>query len=108
MKVRRFGTVLLEVVQKRTVRPFFLICGNNVIEHRDKTLRTARYIREIAEQLKIPCIFKSSFDKANRTSHLSFRGIGLDAGVEILKTVKEDTNLPVLTDVHETVGGSFD
>lgn len=84
MKVRRFGTVLLEVVQKRT------------------TLRTARYIREIAEQLKIPCIFKSSFDKANRTSHLSFRGIGLDAGVEILKTVKEDTNLPVLTDVHET------
>ncbi|GJD11619.1 2-dehydro-3-deoxyphosphooctonate aldolase 1 [Galdieria sulphuraria] len=82
--------------------PFFVICGNNVIEHRDKTLKTARKIKEIVEQLQIPCIFKSSFDKANRTSHLSFRGVGLDAGLEILKAVKEDTDLPVLTDVHET------
>ncbi|GJQ10089.1 hypothetical protein GpartN1_g1880.t1 [Galdieria partita] len=82
--------------------PFFVICGNNVIEHRDKTLKTARQIKEIVEQLDMPCIFKSSFDKANRTSHLSFRGVGVEVGLEILKAVKEDTNLPVLTDVHET------
>lgn len=99
--------LLFRSFSKRNSTPFFVICGNNVIEHRDKTLKTARKIKEITEQLYIPCIFKSSFDKANRTSHLSFRGVGLEAGLKILKAVKEDTNLPVLSDVHETVGSTF-
>eukprot|EP00871_Galdieria_phlegrea_P003548 jgi/Galph1/4194/GphlegSOOS_G2801.1 len=83
--------------------PFFLICGVNVVEGKDNTLRTASHIKHVAEELRIPCIFKGSFDKANRTSHLSFRGLGMDHGLRVLETVKDELELPILTDVHETV-----
>lgn len=80
--------------------PLIFIGGPCVIESEDLALRTASTIREIAERLGIPFIFKSSFDKANRLSHKSFRGPGIERGLEILKKVKMTVGVPVLTDVH--------
>jgi len=81
--------------------PFFLIAGPCVIESESLTLETAGFLKKITEELHIPFIFKSSFDKANRTSHASFRGIGIEEGLRILERVKKDVGVPVLTDVHE-------
>ena len=81
--------------------PLFLIAGPCVIESEDHSLRVSDALAEIAEKLGILLIFKSSFDKANRTSGASFRGPGLDEGLRILENVKAQTGLPVLTDVHE-------
>ena len=78
-----------------------LIAGPCVIESRDASLRHAARLAAIARQAAIPLVFKSSFDKANRTSHRSYRGPGLEAGLRILEQVKADTGLPLLTDVHE-------
>ncbi|GAB4270406.1 MAG: 3-deoxy-8-phosphooctulonate synthase [Candidatus Rifleibacteriota bacterium] len=80
---------------------FFLIAGPCVIESEDLCLYIAQTVKAIGEELSIPCIFKASFDKANRTSGKSFRGPGLDKGLEILASIKDKTNLPVLTDIHE-------
>jgi 2-dehydro-3-deoxyphosphooctonate aldolase (KDO 8-P synthase) len=80
--------------------PFFLIAGPCVIEDEETILRTADFLRETGDKLGIPTIFKSSYDKANRTSLDSFRGPGVDKGLEILQKVKEMTGLPVLSDVH--------
>jgi 2-dehydro-3-deoxyphosphooctonate aldolase (KDO 8-P synthase) len=82
-------------------RPFALIAGPCVIEGRDSALRHARAIRDIAERLNVPFIYKSSFDKANRTSVESFRGLGRDEGLAILVEVRREFGVPVLTDVHE-------
>jgi len=82
-------------------RPFFLIAGPCVIESERLCLETAATLREITRELGIPFIFKSSFDKANRTSHESFRGPGLEAGLRVLERVKRELSVPVLTDVHE-------
>ena len=82
-------------------RPFFLIAGPCVIESEALCLETAATLREITRELGIPFIFKSSFDKANRTSHESFRGPGLEAGLRVLERVKRELSVPVLTDVHE-------
>lgn len=82
-------------------RPFFLIAGPCVIESRDMALATAGALRDITARLGIPFIYKSSFDKANRTSHESYRGPGLDEGLRILQDVKTEMGVPVLTDVHE-------
>ena len=82
-------------------RPFFLIAGPCVIESEQLQLDTAGRLQEITGKLGIPFIFKSSFDKANRTSGTSFRGPGLEAGLKILDTVKRQLGVPVLTDVHE-------
>ncbi len=82
-------------------KPFFLIAGPCVIESRQMTLDVAGYLKEITDKLNIPFIFKSSFDKANRTSHLSPRGVGMDEGLKILAEVKSQFKIPVLTDVHE-------
>ena len=79
---------------------FFLIAGPCVIESREAAIQVAEKLREIADQLGLMIIFKSSFDKANRTSHESYRGPGLDEGLEILQLIKEQTGLPTLTDVH--------
>ena len=79
---------------------FFLIAGPCVIESREAAIQVAEKLREIADQLGLMIIFKSSFDKANRTSHESYRGPGLDEGLEILQFIKEQTGLPTLTDVH--------
>ena len=82
--------------------PFFVIAGPCVIEDEDTALTVARYLKETGEALGIPVIFKTSYDKANRTSLDSFRGPGLAKGLEIIARIKEDTGLPVLSDVHET------
>lgn len=81
--------------------PFFLIAGPCVIESEQLALDTAGQLKEICENLGIFFIYKSSFDKANRSSHESFRGPGLEQGLKILDKVKAQINVPVLTDVHE-------
>lgn len=81
-------------------RPPFLIAGPCVIESEQVVMETAGRIAEIAKALGIPYIFKSSFDKANRTSITSFRGPGLEKGLAVLKKVRDQLALPVLTDVH--------
>jgi len=82
--------------------PLFFILGPCVIESRQHTLYMAEALRELSEKLDFKFIFKASFDKANRTAVDSFRGPGLDQGLEILSQVKIRFGLPVLTDVHET------
>ncbi len=81
-------------------KPFFLIAGPCVIESRDMAFDTAGQLKEITARLGIPFIYKSSFDKANRSSGTSFRGPGMQKGLEILADVKRELNVPVLTDVH--------
>ena len=80
---------------------FFLIAGNCVIENEAISLRTAETLKRICTDLHIPLIYKSSFDKANRSSGQSFRGLGLAEGLRILAKIKSELELPVLTDVHE-------
>ena len=80
--------------------PFFLIAGPCVIESEQLQMDTAGTLREITSALGIPFIFKSSFDKANRTSGGSFRGPGMEQGLEILAKVRRSLNVPILTDVH--------
>jgi 2-dehydro-3-deoxyphosphooctonate aldolase (KDO 8-P synthase) len=82
-------------------KPLFLIAGPCVIESEQLALDTAGYLKEVTQELKIPFIYKSSFDKANRSSHESFRGLGIERGLEILARVKREIGVPVLTDVHE-------
>ena len=82
-------------------KPLFLIAGPCVIESEQLQVDTAGTLKEITARLGIPFIFKSSFDKANRTSGTSFRGPGLEAGLKVLETVKRQLGVPVLTDVHE-------
>ena len=82
-------------------RPFALIAGPCVIESRDHCLRHASALQRICAEAKVPFVFKSSFDKANRTSGSAFRGLGIDEGLAILATVKKELGVPVLTDVHE-------
>ena len=77
-----------------------VIAGPCVIESRDHSLKMASEIKQISDKIKLPIIFKSSFDKANRTSIKSFRGPGIDKGMKILSDVKSETGLPVLTDIH--------
>ncbi len=82
-------------------QPLFLIAGPCVIESEQLAIDTAGQLKEITAELGIPFIYKSSFDKANRSSHKSFRGPGIDAGLKILDKVKAQIGVPVLTDVHE-------
>ncbi len=81
--------------------PLFLIAGPCVIESEQMAMTTAGQLKEISEALKIPFIYKSSFDKANRTSTKSYRGPGLAEGLRILQKVKDEFDVPLLTDVHE-------
>jgi 2-dehydro-3-deoxyphosphooctonate aldolase (KDO 8-P synthase) len=81
-------------------KPFVFIGGPCVIEGREITLRAAERLKEITSALHIPFVFKSSYDKANRTSVSGFRGPGLEEGLRILKEVKDRTGVPILTDVH--------
>ncbi|MBK9130667.1 MAG: 3-deoxy-8-phosphooctulonate synthase [Gammaproteobacteria bacterium] len=82
-------------------RPIFLIAGPCVIESRALALETAQALKELTQRVGIPFIYKSSFDKANRTSSKSYRGPGLEEGLRILEEVKSRIGVPVLTDVHE-------
>ena len=80
---------------------FFLIAGPCVIESEQSAIDIAGQLKEITSTLKIPFIYKSSFDKANRSSGTSFRGLGIEKGLEILAKVKKQVDVPVLTDVHD-------
>jgi 2-dehydro-3-deoxyphosphooctonate aldolase (KDO 8-P synthase) len=82
-------------------RPFFLIAGPCVVESEELQLRTAERLKDITERLGIHFIFKSSFDKANRSSDKSYRGPGLDEGLRILEKVRSALDVPLLTDVHD-------
>ncbi len=82
-------------------QPLFLIAGPCVIESEQLALDTAAQLKALCAELGIPFIYKSSFDKANRTSSKSFRGLGLEQGLRILQQVKDQIGVPVLTDVHE-------
>ena len=82
-------------------RPLFLIAGPCVIESEALALETAGQLKALSDELGIPFIYKSSFDKANRSSGESFRGPGLEQGLQILQNVKQQIGVPVLTDVHE-------
>ncbi|RUR08589.1 3-deoxy-8-phosphooctulonate synthase [Legionella septentrionalis] len=84
-----------------TDAPLFLIAGPCVIESEELAIETAGYLKEICDQLKLPFIYKSSFDKANRSSMNSYRGPGFEKGLLILEKVKKQVGVPVLTDVHE-------
>ena len=82
-------------------QPLFLLAGPCVIESEALALETAGQLKDITDRLGIPFIYKSSFDKANRSSMDSFRGLGMEEGLRILQTVKEEIGVPVITDVHE-------
>lgn len=82
-------------------QPFFLIAGPCVIESEQLAIDTAGTLKELTTELGIPFIYKSSFDKANRSSTQSFRGLGVEEGLRILQKVKDEIGVPVLTDVHE-------
>ena len=82
-------------------RPLFLIAGPCVIDSEELALSSATTLRDLCGKLGIPFIYKSSFDKANRSSLSSFRGLGIEEGLRILERVKQDVGVPVLTDVHE-------
>ena len=81
---------------------FFIIAGPNVIESEEQILFMAKSLKEIFEKNKIQFIFKTSIDKANRSSLNSYRGLGFEEGLRILKRVKELYNLPIITDIHES------
>src|SRR6187402_1924510 len=81
-------------------RPLFLIAGPCVVESEQLQMDVAGKLKEIAAQLNVPFIFKSSYDKANRSSGTSFRGPGIDKGLEILAKVKRELQVPIVTDVH--------
>src|SRR5512139_209690 len=83
-------------------RPFFLIAGPCVVESRELQMETAGRLKEITGRLGIPFIFKSSYDKANRSSGKSFRGLGMQKGLAILEDVRKTLGVPILTDVHDT------
>ena len=80
--------------------PLALIAGPCVIENEEKTMEIAAYLKDLTEKLEIPFIFKASYDKANRTSRNAYRGPGLTRGLEILKKIKQELDIPVLSDVH--------
>ena len=81
--------------------PFFLIAGNCVVESMESAIETAGRLKEITKELGIPFVYKSSFDKANRSSIDGFRGPGLEEGLKILSEVKSQLGVPLITDVHD-------
>lgn len=82
--------------------PLLLIAGPCVIETEELTLHIARELQQLTSSLPVQLVFKASFDKANRTSGKAFRGVGMEAGLQILARVKQETGLPVVTDIHES------
>lgn len=94
-------TVQIKDILVANNRPFTLFGGINVLEDLDSTLRAAQHYVRITEKLGIPLVFKASFDKANRSSIHSYRGVGLDEGMKIFAAVKREFGCPVITDVHE-------
>jgi len=97
IRIARIGSVKIGAGQ-----PLALIAGPCVIESREHTLRMAEAIRDVCAEVRMPLIFKASFDKANRSSINSFRGPGLNEGLAILKEARAKFDVPVLSDIHET------
>ena len=85
----------------KSASPFFLMAGPNVIQSEEHIFRMCRSIKRITDEVGIPLVFKSSFDKANRTSAKSFRGPGMDEGLKILRAAKTTFDVPIVTDVHD-------
>lgn len=98
-----FNTEVIKVgdVQVGNHLPFVLFGGMNVLESRDMAMRVAEHYVEVTQRLGIPYVFKASFDKANRSSIHSYRGPGMEKGLEIFAEIKRTFNVPVITDVHE-------
>jgi 2-dehydro-3-deoxyphosphooctonate aldolase (KDO 8-P synthase) len=94
--------MIIDKAGKRVSSNPFLMAGPCVIESRDNVMKIAEYMKTLCDKLGYDYIFKASFDKANRTSVSAFRGPGLDEGLKILQEVKEQFNLPLVTDVHES------
>lgn len=94
-------TVQIKDILVANNRPFTLFGGINVLEDLDSTLRAAQHYVRVTEKLGIPLVFKASFDKANRSSIHSYRGVGLEEGMKIFAAVKREFGCPVITDVHE-------
>ena len=84
----------------KSSQPFFLMAGPNVIQSEEHIFAMCRELKRVTDELDVPFIFKSSFDKANRTSITSFRGPGIDEGLRILQAVKTTFNVPIVTDIH--------
>ncbi len=97
----RIETIRIGDVRVGGGAPLVLISGLNVIESEEATLEAARTVRALGERHGLPVVFKASYDKANRSSVDAYRGPGLDEGIRILDRVKQETGLPVTTDVHE-------
>ncbi len=97
--LNRIRVAKLEIANDR---PIVVIAGPCVIESQEHALMMSSRLKEICDKLQVGLVYKSSFDKANRTSGSSYRGVGFDKGLEILNKVKLETNIPVLTDVHES------
>ena len=100
-------TVTLETPGGGTIamgrgQPLFLLAGPCVVEGREKTLTIARILRDVCGEAGVPLVFKASYDKANRSSHASFRSVGMEAALAILGEVKAELGLPLISDVHET------
>ncbi|MCY4015196.1 MAG: 3-deoxy-8-phosphooctulonate synthase [Gammaproteobacteria bacterium] len=93
--------MLLDTFEVGLDRPIFLIAGPCVIESEALAFETSTTLKGIADEVGVPFVYKSSFDKANRSSHLSFRGVGIEEGLRILERVRREVGVPVLTDVHE-------
>nr|POF01503.1 2-dehydro-3-deoxyphosphooctonate aldolase [Quercus suber] len=89
--------------QLKAADPFFLLAGSNVIESEEHIFRMARHIKAIASKVALRLVFKSSFDKANKTSSKSFWGPGMVEGLKILEKVKLAYDIPIVTDVHKTI-----
>jgi 2-dehydro-3-deoxyphosphooctonate aldolase (KDO 8-P synthase) len=87
---------------KRREGDLFLIAGPCVIESKDHAMMMAREISRVASRLDIPFVFKASYDKANRSSARSFRGLGMNEGLSVLRQIKDEVGAPVITDIHET------
>jgi 2-dehydro-3-deoxyphosphooctonate aldolase (KDO 8-P synthase) len=87
---------------KRREGDLFLIAGPCVIESKDHAMMMAREISRVASRLDIPFVFKASYDKANRSSARSFRGLGMKEGLSVLRQIKDEVGAPVITDIHET------
>tara|TARA_B100002049_G_scaffold45729_1_gene31839 strand:+ start:14918 stop:15772 length:855 start_codon:yes stop_codon:yes gene_type:complete len=94
-------TVVIGDIHVANDKPFTLFGGINVLEDMDSTLRAVEKYKTITDELNIPFVFKASFDKANRSSVHSYRGVGLDAGLCIFEKIKEEFRVPLITDVHE-------
>ena len=93
-------TVSINSITVANNAPFVLFGGLNVLEDLDSTLYACEQYTSVTEKLGIPYVFKASFDKANRSSVHSYRGVGLDEGMKIFAAVKRECGVPVITDVH--------